>query len=176
MSVDRSTVRAAIVGEDTKHALETIMDQIDAAVAIGGVGITATAAEVNILHSSTATTLELSSLHDEPASVTTTATPATGTCGVQFVFKNAAGVTLSHAIAGRALFTGSTGLAFAAATSAAVLTNGAWHDSVAGYSADFVTTAAGLLGVTVTAGTGSYYITFILPNGKLLTSSVLGVN
>ena len=124
----------------------------------------------------TASATEINTLTDAPASMTTTATPATGTCGVQFVFKNAAGSAIGHAIAGEAYFSGSTGLAIAAATSAATLSHGDWLDIVAGKTGHFVTTAAGLLGVTVTAGAGSYYLSFQLPDGKILTSSVLTVN
>lgn len=139
-------------------------------------GVTASAAELNKLQGATAVTAEFNTLTNLPASITTTATPATGTCGVQFVFKDSAGVAITHAISGEAYFSTVTGLAFAPATSAAVLTNGAWLDDVAGTTAKFITTAAGLLGVTVTAAMGSYYLSFQLPNGKILTSSILTVN
>lgn len=108
--------------------------------------------------------------------LTTTTTPATGTCAVQFVFRDCNGKALTKPITGTASFTNSTGLAFANATSCAVLTNGAWRDVSAGYVGQYITTAAGLLGVTVTAGTGSYYMTFEMPNGQLLTSPALVSN
>ena len=38
------------------------------------------------------------------------------------------------------------------------------------------TTAAGLLGITITASAGSYYVAFILPNGKIAVSSVCTIN
>lgn len=108
--------------------------------------------------------------------VATTATPATGTCACQFVFKDANGVALAHAVSGLLYYSNSTGLAIGAATSAAVLTNGALTELVAGKVDHFVTTATGLLGITVTAPTGTYYATFVLPSGRIITSSALGVN
>jgi hypothetical protein len=161
MTIDRGFSRNANIDPTMKRVLEGVADAIDGAVTVPAV---------------TATATELNSFASQVASVTTTATPATGTCGVQFVFKDAAGVTLAVAHAGDAYFSNSTGLAIAAVTSGAVLTNGAWTDTVAGKTARFVTSAAGLLGVTVTASTGSYYISFVLPSGKIITSSVLGVN
>ncbi len=109
-------------------------------------------------------------------SIATTATPATGTCAAQFVFKDLDGNALTAPITGSAYFSNSTGLAYASVTSAAVLTNGAWRDTVAGYIGRFITTAAGLLGVTVTAAAGTYYLSFELPNGKIITSTALTVN
>lgn len=135
----------------------------DTTNSIGGVAITPVAAEFN-------------TLTDLPASVTTSTTPASGTCAVQFVFKNSAGTALSHALTGLLYFSNSTGLSVANVTSAAVLTNGAQVELKVGYVDLFVTTAAGLFGTTVTASAGTYYITFMLPNGKLLTSSAIVVN
>lgn len=61
------------------------------------------------------------------ASVTTTATPAVGSCGVQFVFKDAAGNALTSPVAGTFYVSEvATGLEIDTAdTSVAVLTNGA---------------------------------------------------
>ena len=125
----------------------------------------------------TATAAELNKNAGMPASMTTTATPATGTCGVQFVFKNAAGSAISRATSGLCYVSSSTGLAFGSAiTSLAVLTNGGLATLVTGSVAMFTTDATGKLGVTLTASPGSYYLTFVLPNGSIITSSVLGVN
>lgn len=161
MAIDRTFITGANLNLDIKAALHGAADQIDAVVTVPSV---------------TASTADLNTVSDVPASMTTAATPATGTCGVQFVFKDADAVTLAHAVSMHAYFSNSTGLAVAAATSGATLTNGSWTDIVAGTSALAITSAAGLLGVTVTASAGSYYITFVLPNGKLLTSSILTVN
>lgn len=161
MTIDRNFIRAANIDLSVKRAFEVMSDALDTAVVVSGV---------------TAVSDEINTLTGLPASMTTTATPASGTVGVQFVFKDSAAVALTHAIAGQAYFSNSTGLAIAAVTSAAVLTNGAWRDTSAGYTGLFVTDATGKLGVTVTAAAGSYYLTFVLPNGKLLTSSVLTVN
>lgn len=109
--------------------------------------------------------------------VTTAATPATGTCAVQFQFKNpTTGANLTYPISGLCYSSTSTGLAINAITSAATLTNGSilalsatslWH---------FITDDTGRVGITLTGDAGSKYITFILPNGKLLTSTVLTIS
>lgn len=119
---------------------------------------------------------EVNALADMPTTVSMTTTPASGTCAVQFIFKNAAGTTCSHAVAGLLYFSSSTGLAIAAVTSGATLTNGSITELKVGNCDLFITTAVGLLGVTVTASTGTYYITIILPNGKLSTSAAIVVN
>lgn len=124
----------------------------------------------------TATSAEINSLTNLPATVTTTGVAATGTNAVQFAFKDSAGAALNHAISGRAYFSTVDGLAIAAVTGAVVLTNGVWSDDTVGTSGHFITTATGLLGLTVTAPTGSYYLSFVLPNGKIITSTVLTVN
>lgn len=111
-----------------------------------------------------------------PASVSMTSTPASGTCACQFTFKNAAGVAIASPFASQLYFSNSTGLAIAAVTSAAVLTNGALVELKVGNVDLFVTTAAGLLGVTVTASTGSYFISFVLPNGAIVTTPAIVVN
>ncbi len=128
----------------------------------------------------TATTMsaaELNSLTDEIASMTTTATPASGSNGVQFVFKNAAGATVSAARRTFQCFVStSTGQFASAVTSIAVLTNGELITLVTGQVAT-VQCVSGLLGVTLTAAApGSYYLSFVLPNGTVITSSVLTVS
>ena len=110
------------------------------------------------------------------ASMTTTTTPASGTCAVQFVFKDANGTVLAAPVAGTFYLPEvATGLEIDIAdTSVAVLTNGAvtlMDTGVASYY-QFVTTAAGLLGVTITATADDYYIVFIKPDGTLLISDV----
>jgi len=61
-------------------------------------------------------------------------------------------------------------------TSLAVLTNGSIEAVVATKIYHYVTTAAGLLGVTITTGAGSYYPVFVMPNGSLEIGTVCTVN
>ncbi|MBI4800639.1 MAG: hypothetical protein HY794_18265 [Desulfarculus sp.] len=125
----------------------------------------------------TATAAEINALTDMPASMTTTATPASGTCGVQFVLKNAAGSALSHAVAGTCYISGADGLSHGTAiTGLAVLTNGALTELVTGKVAIFTSDATGKLGVTLTGAAGTYYLTLVLPSGKIITSSALVIN
>ena len=112
-----------------------------------------------------------------PSSVATTATPDTGSCGVQFVFKDNQGRVITTPSTMLCYLSASTGLTHATAVSSlAVLTNGALTQLVTGQHAIVTTTAAGLLGVTLTGTAGTRYLVFVLPNGKLLTSGALVIN
>jgi len=109
-------------------------------------------------------------------SVTTAATPASGSCAVQFVFKDVSGNTITSPVAGTFYLSEvATGLEVDVAdTGVAVLTNGAvtiMDTGVASYY-QFITSAAGLLGVTITASADDYYIVFVKPDGSLLISDV----
>lgn len=112
------------------------------------------------------------------ASVETTATSASGSCGVQFVFKDVHGDTISEAVSGLLyLSEASTGLTQDLAdTSLAVLTNGALTNVGGAGPSLFTTTAAGLLGVTITAVADDYYVVFVKPDGSLIISDVCTVN
>ena len=114
----------------------------------------------------------------EVASVTTTATPASGSCGVQFVFKDGAGVTMAVPSSGICYISEvATGLTHDLAdTTFAVLTNGALTNIGGAGPSLYTTTAAGLLGVTITAAADDYYVVFVLPSGLLLISTVCTVN
>ena len=111
-------------------------------------------------------------------SVTTTAVPATGSCAVQFVFKDASGKVITSPISGLLYLSEvATGLAHALAdTSLAVLTNGALTNVGGAGPSLFTTTAAGLLGLTITALADDYYVVFVKPDGSLLISDVCTSN
>ncbi len=121
---------------------------------------------------------EINTLDGLPASVTTTATPASGSCAVQFVFKDAAGETMAVPCSGLCYLSEvSTGLSHDLADSTfAVLTNGALTNLGGAGPSLFTTTAAGLLGVTITANADDYYVVFVLPSGLLLISTVCTSN
>ena len=141
---------------------------------VSGLKIGAAGAEVVV----TATAAELNALTDVPITLTVVSTtPGTGTVACQFAFKNGAGSALSHAISGFGYSSSSDGLADAAVTSFATLTNGAILPVVATNLFKFTTTATGTLGCTLVAGAGAHYITFINPNnGKLIVTSDLHTN
>lgn len=111
-------------------------------------------------------------------SVTTTATPASGSCGVQFVFKDALGVVVAAPVTGfMYLSEDAAGLGQVLAdTTLAVLTNGALTNLGSAGPSIFTTTAVGLLGMTITAAADDYYVVFVKPNGTLLISTVCTVN
>ena len=127
---------------------------------------------------STGPTYEDIPIYPAATSVTTTATPAEGSCGVQFVFKDINGNALTSPVSGLLYLSEvATGLTHNLAdTSLAVLTNGALTNVGGAGPSLFTTTAAGLLGVTITAAADDYYIVFVTPNGSLLISDVCTVN
>lgn len=140
------------------------IDMAAAALKVAGVAVTPVAAELN-------------SLAGEPASVSMASTPGSGSCAVQLTFKDSAGVTLSHLIAGLLYFSTADGTAIAAPTSNATLTNGAIQELVAGKVDLFITSVAGLLGFTVTkAGGGTFYVSIVLPSGRVITTAAIVVN
>jgi hypothetical protein len=134
---------------------------------IGTTAITATADEINLLG-------------NVWSSFSTSATPASGTCAVQFVFADAAGTTMATPVVGTFYLSEvATGLTVDAAdTSIAVATNGVITivDTGAASYFNYVTSAAGLLGLTITAGEDNYWVVFVHPTGKLVISSVCAVN
>ena len=123
-------------------------------------------------------TFEGTSLAPAFASVTTTATPATGSCAVQFVFKDVNGAALTAPVSGLLYLSEvATGLTQDLAdTSLAVLTNGALTNLGSAGPSLFTTTAAGLLGLTITAVADDYWVVFVKPDGTLLISTVCTVN
>lgn len=123
-------------------------------------------------------TFEGSNLYPAFASVTTTATPATGSCAVQFVFKDVNGKNLTTPVTGLLYLSKvNTGLTSNLAnTSLAVLTNGALTNLGSAGPSLFITTAAGLLGLTITATAGDYWIVFVKPDGSLLISDLCKIN
>lgn len=136
--------------------------------------------ELNNLAGSLANAAEYNLLDNMWATFTTTATPASGSCAVQFVFKDAAGVTMATPVAGTFyLSESSTGLTVDPAdTSIVVNTNGVitLMDTGVNKYYKFITTAAGLLGITITAVADDYYVVFEHPTGKLSISDVCTVN
>ena len=111
-------------------------------------------------------------------SVTTTAVPATGSCAVQFVFKDSSGNVVTAPVAGMLYISeDAAGLGHALAdTSLAVLTNGALTNVGGAGPSLFTTTAAGLLGMTITALADDYYVVFVKADGSLLISDVCTSN
>ena len=127
----------------------------------------------------TAAETELATFDGGAYAVTTTATPATGSVGVQFIFKQVGGatsITVPFSSFGY-ICTAADGLTSKAVTSVAALTNGRVLNIPTVTSLfQFTSTAAGLLGLTITASAGSYYVAFILPNGKIAVSTVCTIN
>jgi hypothetical protein len=152
----------------------------------GGLGtqVTATAAELNALDGVTASVGELNLNDNMWNSVSTAATPASGSCGVQFTFKDVAGTTMATSVTGMFYVSNvATGLnsQHANLTALATLTNGIIipTQNFGGTQAGpgfFTTTAAGLLGMTLTGSVNDYYVIFQHPTGKLVASTVCTIN
>lgn len=135
-------------------------------IKLDGTLVTATAAEIN------------AGVLGGVASMTTATTPASGTCAVQLVFKDADGVTMAVPTGGMLYISEvATGLTNDPVDGLAVLTNGALDELVTGGASIYTTDAAGLLGVTIThSGADSFWIVVVLPSGKLLISDECVVN
>ena len=129
-------------------------------LSINGTLITTTPAEINAIPCGAV------------ASMTTSATKASGTCAVQLVFKDAAGVTMAVPTAGMLYISEvATGLSNDPVDGLAVLTNGALDELVTGGASIYTTSAAGLLGLTIThSGADLFWVVVVLPSGKLLIS------
>jgi hypothetical protein len=157
-----------------------------------GTEVTSSAAELNIMDGVTATATDLNNwanLDASPAELnllqnmwdqfTTTFVDGTdGTGTVQLVFKDAAGVTMASPIAGTMwIADAADGTAKSTITSLVELTNGEIEISNTGAPTfyDYITSAAGLLGFTLTAGAADYYCAIIHPTGKIVTSAVLAI-
>jgi hypothetical protein len=147
-------------------------------LSIGDTTVTATAAELNIMDGVTATSEEINAVDGAPLTMTTATTPGTNTCAVQLVFKDAAGVTMAVPTSGLLYISEvATGLSTDPVDGLAVLTNGELDNIIAHGLSHFVTTAAGLLGVTIShTGADSFWLCIILPSGKLLISDECVVN
>lgn len=110
--------------------------------------------------------------------VTTSTTPASGSCAVQFQFNDHNGAPVTAPISGLLYLSEvATGLTQDLAdTSLAVLTNGALTNVGGAGPSLFTTDATGKLGLTITAAADNYWVVFIQPNGELLISDVCVVN
>lgn len=101
----------------------------------------------------------------------TTEVGASGSVAVQVVFKDTAGVTMTVPVCGTFYISEvATGLTRDPAdTGLAALTNGVIQntDAAVHNGWNFVTTAAGLLGFTITAAADSYWAVFQKPDGTL---------
>ena len=110
---------------------------------------------------------------------TTTVDGEDGTATVQLVFKDADGNTIDNPAAGTFYISEvATGLTRDPAdTSIAVSTNGAIQnvDAAVHNGWHFVTTAAGLLGMTITAAADSYWVCFLHPEGGLVISDEITI-
>lgn len=138
--------------------------------------ITATASEINQLDGSYNID-SVSAMWDSVSTVTVDGTDGTAT--VQFVFKDAAGVTMAVPIAGQFYISEvATGLTVDALdNSLAVLTNGVITLTDTGILKywNYVSSAAGLLGLTVTSNADSYWVVFVHPTGKLVISDEITI-
>lgn len=119
---------------------------------------------------------DLATLYDAIHSVTQTSTPATGSNGTQFIFKNANGDPISSIRSIEAWISDVNGAPVTAITSFAALTNGNVDVLVVGKIYNVQCTAAGLLGITFTGTAATRYVTFRLPSGRLLTSTAIVIN
>jgi hypothetical protein len=123
----------------------------------------------------TATYTELNLTDNMWASVTTTFVDgADGTGTAQFVFKDAAGTTMATPVAGHGYISEiATGITVDLLDDALTVdTNGVLtlSESTVYSNFNFVTSAAGLLGIDLQGDPDSYWVVFVHPTGKLVIS------
>ena len=149
--------------EDVKFGISRI-SRLFLGDANGGLGteLLTTPAELNIIDN----------MWDSVETTFVDGTDGTGT--VQFVFKDAAGVTMATPVSGMAYISEvATGLTVDALDDGlTVLTNGVitLMDGSTLSHFRYTTTAAGLLGLTLAADADSYWVVFVHPTGKLVIS------
>lgn len=113
---------------------------------------------------------------DGITSMTTSATPASGSNTVQFVFKNGAGNAITGIRRMTAWISDINGAPVTAVTSFAAATNGNVDLMIVGKIYAVQCTAAGLLGLLVTGSAATRYVSFQLTDGTILTSSAIVIN
>lgn len=109
-------------------------------------------------------------------SIATATTPASGTCAVQLTLKDGNGEALTTIRSGIGYLSSSVGALASAVTSVATLTNGSITQLVTGRIFHWVSKADGTLGITVTGAASTYYVSLVLPDGTVVTSSAIVVN
>lgn len=119
---------------------------------------------------------DLAILYDYIHSVDQVSTPASGTNGTQFTFKNSKGEAISSIRSLEAWISDVNGAPVTAITSFAALTNGNVDVKVVGKIYNVQCTAAGLLGITFTGSAATRYVTFRMPSGRLLVSGAIVIN
>jgi hypothetical protein len=129
----------------------------------------------------TATYTELNLTDNIWASVTTTFVDgADGTGTAQFVFLDAAGTTMATPVAGHGYISEiATGITVDLLDDALTVdTNGVLtlSESTVYSNFNFVTSAAGLLGIDLQGDPDSYWVVFVHPTGKLVISDECAVS
>lgn len=123
-----------------------------------------------IKNAALATTLQITSV------TTVSTTPASGSCAAQFQLKTFGGANIAYIAPISFYVSDASGNIASAVSSVATLTNGVTVEVVNGQIMLGTSTAAGLLGITLTGTAATYHVTFVLPNGTKVISSALVVN
>jgi len=159
LTLDASGHMTGIAG-DWGLTSVTSVDLAVGALELAGVAVTPTAAELNILDNVVGPTVTL-----------TSETGGSTSCVVQVVFNDAAGNPMATIVSGTVYFSDdAAGLTIDGVdTSVAVATNGALMElDDTGHSVfQYVSSAAGLLGFTITSAAASYYACFPQPDGSV---------
>jgi hypothetical protein len=127
----------------------------------------------------TATAAELNSLDNVWASIATSTTPASGTCAIALTFSDANGDVMATPVAGTLYVSDlATGLEVDVLDTGMTASVGVVTIVDTGVTShyNFVTTAAGLLTVTITSGADSHWLCFTAPNGGLVISDECVIN
>lgn len=145
---------------------------------LGGVTVTSTAAELNILHGVTATTAELNLIDNQVATATFVIGAETAnTITVNIQLKDAAGVDMAiRSAVGFYLSSDANGDTTAvAATSLVAGTDGVMQEFISNSAGRLISESDGDIDVVVgdASGVATYYLILVMPNGKLVASTAI---
>jgi len=175
--VPTSDVPAFVQGVTPGTSAASKALSLDGSSNLNGVAIANITASGTYNAALTATAAEANLNHLQTASVTTVSTtPASGSCAAQFQFKNAAAGNIAAVTPFLMYVSDVSGDLSTAVSGITALTNGVLVQLVTGRNIMGTTNATGQIGITLSGSAGTYYVTFLLPNGKTAISSALVVN
>lgn len=170
--------KASQIDKDYKE-LHTVKLNVIDVFQIDSVEVTATASELNILDGVTATKDEINLVDNQVAAVAfVIGAEATNVINVGLQFNDAAGVAMATPVCVRWYLSGdSAGLdpsTVAPTVGTSIGTDGALIESVANLSGMMITETDGDVDIDIEdAGTPTFYLVVVLPNGSLAISTAI---
>jgi len=171
----RQEIKGVSINSDERDQLNANFTELYAPLTVAGV--TASAAELNILDGVTAIAAEINTLDGVPTHFTTATVPASGTCAATFTLANVSEAIESGTIlSGLGYISTSINTLGTAITSVATLSKGTINTLVTGSIFFWVADGSGELNMTLTGAAGSYYVSLLMPTGEAWRSEACVIN